>query len=316
MKSARRIPALLAILALGLASALVRAGEHDVGAFENVAAFSAVVVSGNVNRHVLYLHPIAPAAGKAPVLVLLPYLRGRPEDMADFVEAAKLVRDFGAWVIVAQPFQGEWNYGQGATVAGPLSPTIDDVGFLAQLIAQSVAQYPLDAHRVYMAGYSNGARMTLRFACDRPALIAAAGNVARVTFSAADAKACKPDRPVPMLLIQGTADPLATRDGSSEAGIVNSLNATQTAALWAKFDGCAPAPAGSSLPDTVNEDASVHLDTFTGCAQGSEVDFYTVNGGGHTWPGTIGFTSALGITDQDIRATSVLWTFFQRFSRP
>jgi len=315
MTPVRGLPLWVRVCLLALAALVAdRAAAHDVIPFENVTAISTTFPFGGLQREVLVLRPSAPAAGKVPAVVMLPYLRGRADDMADLIQAGRLVRDYGVVVLVPEAVNGEWNYGSGAAI-GITTPLVDDVGFLSALISKSIVDYALDATRIYMAGYSNGGLMTMRFACDHPEQIAAGGNVARVTMKSADAKACKPALPTPMLLTNGTADPVSTYNGTSFLGVSATLSAPATAAFWAKLDGCAATPVGSTLPDTIADGTTVHLDTYSGCTALGEVDFYTINGGGHTWPGSIGFSPGLGITSEDIDATTLLWQFFQRFTR-
>ena len=45
---------------------------------------------------------------------------------------------------------------------------VDDVGFLRALVASLGQRYPLDPERIFVAGFSNGGRMTLRLACEAP----------------------------------------------------------------------------------------------------------------------------------------------------
>jgi polyhydroxybutyrate depolymerase len=44
----------------------------------------------------------------------------------------------------------------------------------------------------------------------------------------------------------------------------------------------------------------------------ADVGFYTVNGGGHAWPGGKPMTAAIvGKTTADVDATMLMWDFFQ-----
>ncbi|WP_257210738.1 hypothetical protein [Actinomyces ruminis] len=40
------------------------------------------------------------------------------------------------------------------------------------------------------------------------------------------------------------------------------------------------------------------------------MELYTVEAGGHTWPGTSVDLSALGTTTQEINASQLMWDFF------
>jgi polyhydroxybutyrate depolymerase len=55
--------------------------------------------------------------------------------------------------------------------------------------------------------------------------------------------------------------------------------------------------------------SEVRRRTWSGCKSGSATVFYIINGGGHTWPGSIPISS-LGLTTQQNKASDVIWKFF------
>jgi polyhydroxybutyrate depolymerase len=284
------------------------ARAHDTIPFENVSAFEETIHQGIFTRNVLYLKPTTPTSDQpAPVLVLLPYLRGLSDDMADLVNASALVRDYGAWVIVPRAVNGEWNYAPISAIG--LNLLADDVGFLTQVIDNAIARFPVDPHRVYMGGYSNGARMTLRYACEQPGKIAAAFSVAGALLKS-DSRSCKPSVPMPLMMINGTDDAAVQYGGNG----VNQ-SAPASALYWAQINGCGATPAHSDVPDTVADHTTVQLDSYRGCTGGASVDFYTITGGGHTWPGALDAGKGLGVVSQDIDATALGWAFVSQFSR-
>jgi polyhydroxybutyrate depolymerase len=59
---------------------------------------------------------------------------------------------------------------------------------------------------------------------------------------------------------------------------------------------------------------SVTLTSWVGCTDDVELGFYTIDGGGHTWPGSIVSSeiTSIGVTNMDIDATALAWEFFQR----
>jgi polyhydroxybutyrate depolymerase len=66
--------------------------------------------------------------------------------------------------------------------AFPSGTEPDDVGFLNRLLDELIASYPVDPRRVYIYGYSAGAAMAYRLACDsteRFAAIASGGSSGR-----------------------------------------------------------------------------------------------------------------------------------------
>ena len=54
----------------------------------------------------------------------------------------------------------------------------------------------------------------------------------------------------------------------------------------------------------------------TGCAGDAEVVLYTVQGGGHTWPGGYRYLPErfIGKTNMDVDANTLIWEFFKRHS--
>ncbi|HVT36655.1 MAG TPA: PHB depolymerase family esterase [Nevskiaceae bacterium] len=265
-----------------------------------------------VTRHINYLRPPHVAAG-APAIVMLHYNDGNAQAMANLTDAGELARDFGVWVIMPIAAGGKWGI-------NPNNPrNNDDVGFLSELIDHAVATYGIDAHRVYMTGYSQGGNMAVRFACEQPLKIAAVSAVASTMLTSLSNQ-CTPPAPTPMMFVDGTADQQVPYDGTvvGDCVVTNlcSISAPAAAQFWAAADGCPTTPTSSEAVDTVDDGTDIKIDHYGNCTSGARVDLYTVNNGGHTWPGAIDFTPRLGLTSQDIQAGPRMWSyFFSQFSR-
>jgi polyhydroxybutyrate depolymerase len=55
------------------------------------------------------------------------------------------------------------------------------------------------------------------------------------------------------------------------------------------------------------------------CPAGAEVEFYILEGAGHTWPGSefhVTMESVVGPTIMSIDATETMWAFFEAHARP
>jgi len=295
----------LLCLAISFAGAPRLCRAHDLGPYENVTAVQETLTVAGRTRTVLYLKPTQPATTeRVPAILLLEYLHGTPVDMADLTEAARLVRDHGIWLILPESTNGRWNYGLTAF------SLVDDVGFLASVIDDAVARFPIDSHRIYMGGYSNGAQMTQRFACDHPEKIAA-GAIISGSIHNTDARTCLPALATPMIIFHGTADGQINYNGN-----LLYRSSTATAQFWAGIAACSPTPTGTDLPDSTADGTTVHLDRYSGCTSNFLIDHYSITGGGHTWPGSLNFSAGLGLASQDVSAMPLLWQFFSQFSRP
>ena len=123
-------------------------------------------------------------------------------------------------------------------------------------------------------------------------------------------------------MIQGTADPFFPWQG----GTVNEgpfrqgeyLSAEESVGFWVTEDMAVSPPAETNLPDAdPNDGTTVFRDIFAPGTEGAEVDFYGINGGCHTWPGSADtcLEFLVGRTSQDINATQVIWDFFKAHAR-
>ena len=76
--------------------------------------------------------------------------------------------------------------------------------------------------------------------------------------------------------------------------------------IWAEGNGCDPER------EALASQGDVSGVRYTGCEEGGEVLLYSVNGGGHAWPGGWPIPG-VGRTSNDIDATEEFWRFFQKF---
>ena len=159
----------------------------------------------------------------------------------------------------------------------------------------------VDAQRVYASGMSDGGAITSFLACRQSDRFAAFGPVAVILFI----PGCQPPRPVAITGFMGTADPVVPFEGGPVrcCGGVNLPAASDSMAKWAAQDGCSATFSDERLGTEVRKR------TWSGC-RGGEVTFYIIDGGGHTWPGSIPLP-ALGLTTTQIDASAALWDFFK-----
>src|SRR5690606_39632912 len=113
-----------------------------------------------------------------------------------------------------------------------------------------------------------------------------------------------PARPVPVLAFHGTADRIVPYVGRSDM-LSGLAPVNQWAADWAARNDCADLP--EALP-TIGDASAVR---YGDCAADAEVILYTLNGGGHTWPGGGEISSFItGVTNRDIHASALMLDFF------
>ncbi len=186
-----------------------------------------------------------------------------------------------------------------------------DVQFISDLIDTLIADFNIDPARIYADGLSNGAGMAFRLSCELSDRIAAIGMVASAVFLSWEH--CAAHRPVPTILVHGTADEFAHYHGGKSWVARNNVFPAIPAwtATRAQRNGCQPKPVDTVVATDVTRTA------YTGCANGAAVELYTIREGGHTWPGGGAMAEwFVGRTTTSLDASSVMWEFFSAHPLP
>jgi polyhydroxybutyrate depolymerase len=218
----------------------------------------------------------------------------------------------GFLVVYPQGTQFPQRWNAGSTWG---NPDVDDVQFFRDLLDHLSTLTAVDRSRVYVNGFSNGGGMTVRIGCEAADLVAAIGSVAGAVVEMED---CSPSRPLPAMAFHGTADPIVNYEGGNmkgwllrwAAGVTDAPTyfegAEDWVAIWAERNGC------DSVPEAIPQQGDVRGVHYTGCDR-ADVTLYTIEDGGHTWPGGMPIPG-VGKTTNDINATEVFWEFFQAYT--
>jgi polyhydroxybutyrate depolymerase len=281
---------LLALLLIPLLSSFF-AGRHSLSWADGSRSFHVYVPSG--------YDPAQPA----PLLLVYHGGGGFGWWMQEISGFNALAERAGFIVAYPDGLGGRWADG---------SPTaVDDVAFTAALIDHLSAQYHLDSRRVYAVGFASGGALALRLGCELSDRIAAVAAVS-ATLAETVRESCQPARPLPLLLMHGTADTELPLDG--RPGLASIPAALLT---WVSLAGCDPLPLVETI-DPAADETRVRLEMYIGCDDPTlEIRYYAIDGGGHRWPGShsIWQFGLPGRTTQDIDASAVIWEFFASRAR-
>lgn len=194
----------------------------------------------------------------------------------------------------------------------------DDLGFIRLLIQTLIREKAVDPSRVYVTGTSNGGHLSLRLALEAPELIAAAAPVVASMPKISECKAS--GRPIPVLFINGTADPLMPYAGgqigkkTKKENRGTALSVDESIAWWVKNNGASPDANHTDFPDRdPNDGSTASMYYYPGPAP---VALIRVAGGGHTEPSLSHHYRALFrlIVDgqnKDFETAEVVWNFFK-----
>jgi len=201
-----------------------------------------------------------------------------------------------------------WN--AGGCCEKPMRENIDDVGFVSDIIDKLERDYCVDDRRIYATGFSAGAMLSQRLACDLSDKIAAIAPVSGVIM----VKDCKPERPMSVMEFHGTDDPRSLWQGGlgdkdPSKGVRDSIPVTINK-LTTRYH------CSGEVRNTFQK-GTVSCETHSGCDANGEVTLCKIGGGGHQWPGGEGvWEGKLGPVNHDISASEMMWDFFSKHPMP
>lgn len=231
------------------------------------------IAVGDDERVVDLFVPPTPSGAKAPLLLLLHASGESPFLMADESHAGELAAREGVIVVLPPALGRRWD---GMVSSGdPITESADAI-YILGLIDRVAAELPVDTQRVFVAGFSIGAVMSERMACQFADRVTAVALNAGAPWS----DECSPVRPVPILVMHGSAD-----------STFRIALAGQVMDRWRAADRCTGDPVVTRLSDIATSELNQD------CADGVQVQFVRYEGAGHRW-----------FTNPD--ATDVMWSFF------
>jgi len=312
--------ALLVFARTATSAALPGEAHRDVGARYVERSF---VHDGIERRYRMRL----PADGRAPVALVF-VLHGHTDTIERMtgprspMAAWEAIADRNDLLLVApQGLRGSdgrsgWN---DCRADADTNPTDDDADFLVALSASLEHDYRIAHARHYVVGTSNGGMMALRMAITQPQWTSAVGAI--VAAMPARSECALPRRAVPVMFVNGTADPLvpfnggsvAERYGGERGGV---LSTPASIAIWTRLAGANATPVRVPVPDRDRNDGSTVVEETWSTSDGRPaVRLLRVEGGGHTEP-SIAYRYSrlidrvLGAQNGDVEVADALWRFF------
>jgi polyhydroxybutyrate depolymerase len=249
------------------------------------------IMSDNETRHYLLYIP-AKYDGKTslPLVFLFHGAGGAPESIMAVTDMGKLA-DEKNFIVVAP--KGIYRYYGGIGWNSDLNPRgVNDLEFVKDLIREISSKVAVDQKRIYATGYSRGGRMSSRLPCELSNIIAAIGTVGGLGCPAN----CASINSVPVITFHGTADM-----------VIPLSNAEDVVSCWVKKNGCNTTPMLRKISKDVTQIS------YSGCKDNGDVVFFSINEGGHTWPGSpsdIFEKMGMGKTNKDVNASNLIWSFF------
>lgn len=195
----------------------------------------------------------------------------------------------------------------------------DDVPFLTALVHRLVAEGIADPAHIYLAGLSMGGFMTARMACERAGLFAAIA-VISATVPEKYRTSCRPNRPMPVLFMHGTLDPISSWHGMILPG-AELMSAVEATKFFAGLLGCMVSNETTRPKIDPKESGAetVTVVRWSICRDNAAVALYLIRGGGHLPPSTDpgrGETMVAALLSERshaLDAAEEIWSFFRQF---
>lgn len=257
-----------------------------------------------VRRAIVHIPGSISEGQEAPLLVVLHGTGGNGAGMQVATEMDSYADAMGLIVAYPDAISGLWTI----TLAETL-----DMEFVEDLVDEIGRDLLIDRSRVYLTGFSRGALLAMKMACQRKDLVAAVAPVGAPvrTDIVGD---CQAGGPVPAIFILGTEDQFYSWAGSVSEGDTI-FGGVESGEWWAEKNGCDTDPSKTALPDTSDDGTTVQRWVYGSCPPNGPLEFYAVEGGDHTWPGSSFDQGFLGRVSFDIVASEMITGFLRPISR-
>lgn len=250
-----------------------------------------IVSVGGVPRWFMMHVPVSYQSDVPTPIVLNFHGGGMNFEQQAAITGMSLKADLSGFIAVYPQGEGEvpgWN------ISSDLE-TNQDLQFVEALLDYLSEKINIDPNMIFATGLSNGAGFVATLGCVMADRIAA---VAPVSGAYVYWDECDAQRPVPMITFHATGDPVAPYRGGG-------FDMPSWAGTWAARNGCSP----DSI--ILYDEGDVVAQGWENCTESADVILYTIEDGGHTWPGVIKDSES-----DRLFATDIIWDFFQSHPMP
>ena len=224
--------------------------------------------------------------------------------------------------IIASPqgYEKNWNDCRKQSPYPAKQLNVDDVKFTEQIISFFKKEYQIDTTHIFAVGYSNGGQMVMKLAMQKPEWFKGFAVISANLPTESNNECVDTKRPVSLLLMNGTNDPINPYEGGEvildgqSLGSVVSME--QNAQHWLNVSDC-----NSSEKVTVKfpqnkagDNITAIQETYASRTNDKQISIIKVINGGHVIPNR-NFRipiKKLGEMNKDIDGPKVIWDFLMK----
>lgn len=278
-----------------------------------------IVVDGRERQYIVHLPPSFTSQKKLPVIFAFHGGGGDNKRIIRYYNLNGLADANGYIIVYPNAINKAWSLSGVSSRVRNIDNSVDDVHFISVLLDAMIRDYKVDDKHVFCTGISRGGVFSLYLAWQLSGRITAIAPVC-ASIPQGIATAYTFIHPIPVMLINGTGDPLIDYNGGP--GTMNARNAQSEKAnmlptevlvrKMVEIDHCSTTPAVINFQDTdPNDGCSATEYDYLGVD--AKVAFIKVLHGGHAWPGGVQYlpVSIIGKACEDFNAEEKIFAFFK-----
>lgn len=282
-------------------------------------SFNKTILVDGLNRsYIIHLPPAFINGQKLPVIFALHGGGGTAQGAVSFYNLEPLADKNNFIIVYPDAINKAWNIPGITSRVKRLDTMVNDVHFISALLDTLIANYKAGDKKIYCTGISRGAMFSFYLADALNSRITAiapvCGGISKTLSATYSFK-----KPIPVLMINGTDDPLVSynggygkmngrNEGNEDGDMLPTVDLVKKIVM---FDNCSATSKTYSLPDNDKYDGCTEIESVYDCSN-VKVDFIKIENGGHTWPGGTQYLPKflIGKLCKDFSASQKIFDFF------
>jgi polyhydroxybutyrate depolymerase len=222
-------------------------------------------------------------------------------------------------IVYPQGYHKYWNDCRRSARSQAKQNSLNEALFFQEMIAFFKQRHNVDSGKIFLTGFSNGGHMGFKLAQENPELFRGYAIIS-ANLPVANNNDCKESKkPVSLLLINGTADPVNPYDGGKvvvndglDRGDVVSTNETMN--YWRNLTHC-KVDGENEMPDTEESDHSkASMITYLCPNSKHHLKLIKILNGGHNVPNPTFFLwprNVVGNVNEDLNVPEIIFDYFR-----
>jgi polyhydroxybutyrate depolymerase len=285
----------------------------SAGAQQNIDAL--LSVNGISREYTIHLPPASNEKASVPLVLVFHGGGGNNKQVQRYMQMDPIADRENFIVVYPNGIGKQWNDGREFKESVSIN---DDVQFISQLLDSMLQHFHVDSKRIFATGISNGGffsiylslRLNKRLLAVAPVCASIPARIYSWFF---------PEKPISILIINGTKDPLVPYNGGTVGNRMTGdrgdcMPTDSMISRYVRINQTTTSPVIISLPDNNKRDGCTAIEyTYAGGMDGTIVRLVKINNGGHTLPGGYPYLPKMiiGRVCNDFEGNQMIWEFFK-----